>query len=106
MTKVEKNRGYVPIPNKSLNCHTMFPINFMTDKERIEKLELRCAEFIRWQDEHVNNLTRTNERLIQLEARLEKMMALLGTTAEKLDEGTHLWEHAYFLRWQLAQRQN
>ena len=78
----------------------------MTGKERIERLELRCAEFMRWQDEYNAHLTRTNDRLIMLEARLEKMMALLGTTTEQLDADLPLWEHTTFLLRQLAQRQN
>lgn len=78
----------------------------MEDKDRLQQLELQCAELIRRLSEYESKLQVTQERLSQIEARLDNIVALLGIPQERLDLKNNFWDYPTILRWHLENRDN
>lgn len=81
-------------------------ISIMEDKDRLQQLELQCAELIRRLSEYESKLQVTQERLSQIEARLDNIVALLGIPQERLDLKNNFWDYPTILRWHLENRDN
>lgn len=78
----------------------------MEHNERFQQLELQCAELIRRLDEYESNLQAKEQRLSRIEARLDKLGALLGISQDMLDHKNNFWDYPTILRWHLENRNN
>ena len=84
----------------------MVYISCMEHNDRFQQLELKCAELIQRLDEYEANLQAKAQRLSHLEARLDKIVALLGIEQDVLDHKTNFWDYPSILRWHLESRNN
>lgn len=81
-------------------------ISGMEHKARLEQLELLCVEMIRRLDLYEAKLRTTEAQLSLMEARLAKIVDLVGISQEMLDHKDNFWDYPTILRWQLENRNN
>ena len=77
----------------------------MTDKERIEQLELYLTEALVRQEENSIRLQQNTQQLVLLESRLTKIATLLGIVPNELDSIQEILKNQLLIR-QIYLRQN